>query len=172
MNDPRPRMDEAEAGLLTAWLREELDLQRELVSALDDIGGRIVAQDPEGLEEVLVEQNSTIERMEGISTRRQRMLGHLLVRVGLEASEGCVDRLITYAPTETRERLRALHHEVCECARRVRRLNNRNGMLIRQTLRMNENLVRSMFSADLGASTYTADGRTTTAADVILDRSI
>lgn len=165
-------LDEAEAGILTAWLREELEVQRGLEAALQALCDRVVAQDPDGLEAVLVEHRATIDRMESIAARRQRMLGHLLVRSGLGVESGCVERLIAAMPEETRERLERLHTDVQATAQRVRRLNNRNGMLIRQTLRMNESLVRRMFSADAGTSTYTADGRTTTAADMILDRSI
>lgn len=172
MNANDRPFEEAESGLLTAWMREELDVQRGLEVALAALGERIVAQDPGGLEAVLVEHRATVDRMESVAARRQRMLGHLLVRAGLDVEEGCVERLIAVMPEETRERLGELHRDVREAARRVRRLNNRNGMLIRQTLRMNEGLVRRMFSAETGASTYTADGRTTTAADIILDRSI
>lgn len=165
-------LGEAEAGLLTAWLREELEVQVGLESTLAAIGERIVAQDAAALQAELLNHGETLDRMEGISSRREKLLGHLLRTAGIAVGEGCVRALIDAMPEESRERLLEIHESVREAAGRVRRINNRNRMLISQTVKMNELLVRGMFSAGASTSTYTADGRTKTGAEMILDRSI
>ncbi|MCB9834140.1 MAG: flagellar protein FlgN [Planctomycetes bacterium] len=161
-----------ELRLVEAWLDEELALQDALIARLEELQGLLVKSDLAALETHLVGSSDLLTQMEDIDRRRRKIFQGVLSRRGLMPGKGSLKRLADFAAPADRGALTTRVGALDAAARRVRLLNNRNGMLARSALELTEDFVRRLFLVPAGAQTYDPRGRKTTRPEMILDRSL
>ena len=166
------KLENAEAQLVIAWLDEEIKVQEALSDRLLQMQNHIVSNDVAALERHLVESQGELDRLESLDRRRRKIHSAVLARHGVVAGPGSISRLVEMAPPERRVELGERVERLRGSSRRVRLLNNRNGMLARNLLELNEEFVRRLFQSPAGTQTYDPSGKTRVQPQRILDRSL
>lgn len=173
MKEQNPKsLSEADAQLLKSWFVEESGLQIELSQMLSKMEGHIVSHDVRSLENHLVSTSDVLSRMEQLETKRGKILGHLMRAANIRAEKGALERLVELVPANFRVELHALCTTLQAAGGDVRTKSNRSGLLARNAIEVNEEIVRGLFSVDTKTATYDRQGGKTRHAEMILDRSI
>ena len=133
-----------EVEVLSAQLLEEIETQNELAESLLALSRGVLTNDIENLDAQSGRVGAAVERAENVAKRRQKTLTLLFKRCGLDAKRSRLGELIESAPPESQELLRRLHDTLKEVARRVRRTNTRNHVLIRDMSVLNQQLIFSV----------------------------
>ncbi len=166
------RLSEADAQLLRTWFIEEAGLQEELSGMLSDMENHLVSHNVRSLENHLVTSSSVLGRLEILDKKRSKILSHLVRAANLRAKKGVLAHLVDLAPANRRKELETLLAALEDSGSSVRARSNRNGLLARKAIDINDELVRGLFAVDAKTATYDRRGGTTRHSEMILNRSI
>jgi flagellar biosynthesis/type III secretory pathway chaperone len=162
----------AEAQVLAAQIREEAAAQRELLDSLRAKEALLVKQDIAALEGWIAGSDAVLRRLEGIGQRRSKIVAQLGRRLGI-GERPRLRELAAAATADVREPLAAACAELAELARQVARQNQRNSLLARESIVLNEEILRRLFVVPEGSPTYTPAGsRQGASTGGILDRKL
>lgn len=152
-----------EVELLVTYLRDEAEAQGTLLEALREKEAALVQQDVARLKACLNETLPIVNRLEGLTHRRLRILRSLGMQVGLPADQIQMTTLLEHADPEDRGRLYAALESLREILVAIGAQNRRNQVLIRNGIETNRALVHALFGEgdvnrvyDRGARTYEA----------------
>ncbi len=139
---------------------------------LSNMEQHIVKHDVGALEGHLVSTSDVLSRMENLEERRGKILSHLLRAANLRVGKGVIDRLVELAQPSIRDELQSLRGELKTAGYTVRSRSNRNGLLARNAIEINDEIVRGLFAVDAKATVYDRNGGKTRHSELILNRSI
>ena len=166
------KLSDGDAQLLRAWFAEELGLQEELADLLSVMERHMVKHDLGALERHLVSSAEVLNRMEHLEKKRSKILGHLIRAANLRAERGVLEELINLTPVSFQEDLHMQRKQLEEIGGDVRTRSNRNNLLARNSLDINDEIVRALFAVGTQTATYDRQGSKTRHSEMILNRSI
>ncbi len=168
----RVQTTESDARLLEVYLRDALKIQDGMGSVMNALAERIVEQDIEGLEACLVEAEPKLKGMEALESNRRKIFSHLERVTGRSFRRDGVDSVIAALPRSEQAGLRELLGEARSAAKDLRRAANKTGMLARQAMSFDRELLNAILCLGESMTTYGADGEMRRAAEASLDRSL
>lgn len=161
MNQQLPQRAElgaAEAEVLEAQIREDLAAQRELLETLREKERLLIKQDLPGLEGWIAGTLPLFARIDTAGEHRRRIFGRFGKDLGLGPAPRLA-QLVERAGLGRRPALVALRADLVATARAVFRQNQRNALLARESISLNDEIVRRIFSMPSTARTYDAGGQ-------------
>lgn len=166
----RQTLGQAEAEVLAALLTDEIAAQKELLSSLKEKEKFLVKQSLGELETWIANSQAVLTRVEAIGKRRQKTLAQF-VRPFLPRAEARYSHLAARAEPTQRTRLESLIAELEDAVKKTARQNQKNALLARESMTLNQAILRTIFDCPSGHLTYVADGyRTNSLRGDIVDR--
>ncbi|MEE9391432.1 MAG: flagellar export chaperone FlgN [Planctomycetota bacterium] len=173
MNSNHHQLDAADVALLVAYLVEEKTSQEGLHDSLEKVEHQVVSGHADDLREELANLKPFLSRMEAISIRRRKVLGHLGAKLGMAPSQIDMDRFVAATPEASRQKVVRARTQLRDLVMRTRRLNGRVNLLIRHMAAFNQDLLRGIFDLEQAPVVYQPNGMTQERSNTnILDRSL
>ena len=144
---------------LVATMSKENDIYKELIPIADEKTRVIISNDLEALQSITDKEQITIERINALERKREEVIvniGTVLSRDPKSLTMKTLIKIMGKQPNE-QKRLGQIHDELSATLQRLVSINDRNKMLIMQSLDMiefNINLIQSSRMAP-GTSNYT-----------------
>lgn len=154
---------------LISTLSKERDIYVELLPIADEKTKAIVANKPEELQVITNREQEAVDRISSLERKRSEVVKNIGIVLGRKPEELTLTELIRISERQPKEQevLAELKDSLGKIVRRLAELNERNKMLIEQSLSMIEfnmnliqstrtvqgnNYTRSAAESDLGAS--------------------
>ncbi len=163
---------ESDARLLEVYLRDALKVQDGMEALMNALSDVIVKQDIEGLEACLVEAEPKLKGMEALESNRRKIFSHLERVTGRSFRRDGVMEVIEALPRSEHASLRELLAEARTAAKDLRRAANKTGMLARQAMSFDRELLDAILCLGESVTTYGSDGEMRRAAEASLERSL
>jgi len=149
------RLDE-----LAAVLAEELELTGKLLDLAKDARAAVISADPELLAGIVAEQEECSARLEVAEARRVEMALALGAELGLSAPNApTLKAIVERAPRESGLRLRSLGQRLKSTATQLRRVGERNALLIRESVEHVDGFFAALARTCRDSAGYRPDGQ-------------
>jgi flagellar biosynthesis/type III secretory pathway chaperone len=165
-------MEDEALDKLIAILTRETEILQGLHNLLAAQQQELVRGNTEGIKQSVEGQIETLGEISNLERERVSLLGALRLDGEDQKEDVTLSRLIEIAPQHG-DRLREVRLALKEVLEAIGTLNQRNGMLINQSLAYIGKTLRAMAGEDKSSTVYTADGDLTcTTGRLAVDRRI
>lgn len=147
-------LNEAELGLIHAWMEDETATQRDLLAILERQREALRRQDLKALQECLASAQPVLARAEELTRRRMRIMTALGRRIGMAADQMKLATLETLVPAEAKPAFSAARNALTEVLTAIQRMNRCNAAVVRSGLDLQRAIVHRVFGGDAEPSTY------------------
>lgn len=132
---------------LRVHLQEELGLHRQLLTLAEEKRERIVAGQIKEFSQLLQQEQQHLEAGQHLRRRREEILRRLATEIRLTPDRLRMAQLLERAPEPLRGQLSGLQNDLVLLLNRLREVNDRNMLLIRQSLSFVQELMGVVFGA-------------------------
>ncbi len=119
----------------------------------------VVAGRTSHLEGQLAEDSDVLDRMEGLSHQREKILPHLFKLAGIRPGKGSLERLVLAMPESEQRELNAACTELRRVSKSAAAGSAALGHLIRHSIGVNQALISGVFGAAEEPTVYSGSGQ-------------
>lgn len=151
-------LSDAEVEVLAMQMREDLAAERELLDELRAKERLLMKQKIDEIEGWITAADPLLRRIEAIAARRKKILDQLAKKLGLKGPAR-LGAIIARAPAGAREALEEIHKDVADTARKTLRQNQKNSLIARESMILNQEILHRIFSCPPPPTTYGLTGQ-------------
>lgn len=144
-------------GDLSRHLQSELGVHRRLLGIAEHKRDTIVAGDIQAFSELLSQEQGILEEGQKLRNLREQLMASIADDLKVELSALHISHILERAPDPLRSELKGLQGDLRQLLEELRKINERNMVLIRQSLSFVKEIMQYVMGNN-EAKTYTQQG--------------